>query len=257
MTHLHVPDAYRPTHLLNINAGVNEEPDIDGKFQRASEKCIADAGIFGLKALNMNTNLHLVFPLLYLSIFPERLAACMLSVQKELSSGLISSSYDLSHMHYDDDNAGFYELIIQDALSNQNITFSAPGVEVSRLEKLRRLSDFEPAQKMLHVCVREENKNCMTCGKCVRVITALDALGTIDRFGAVFDLQYFQDHRDEYWGHAIYRARTKLNIICADVLTLLEQSNRTPGEGALKHARMLALVHKMSNAHRREMDGEQ
>ena len=253
MTHLHVPDACKPTHLLNINAGVYEKPDIEGKFRRASEKCIADAGAFGLKALNMDTNLHLVFPLLYLSVCPERLAACMLSIQKELNSGLISSSYDLSRMKYDDDNAGFYEFIIQDALSNQNITLSAPGVEVSRLEKLRRLSDFEPAQKMLHVCVADEKNNCMTCGKCIRVVTALDALGTLDRFGAVFDLQYFRDHKDEFWGHVIYRAQAKLNMLCADVLTLLKESNKTPGERALIRARMLASVHKASNAHRREM----
>ena len=254
MTHLQVPDAYKPTHLLNINAGVHEEPDIEGKFQRTSEKCIAEAGILGLKALNMDTNLHLVFPLLYLSVYPERLAACLLSIQKELSVGLISSSYDLPHLHYDDDNAGFYELIIQDALSNQNITLSAPGVEVSRLEKLRRLSDFEPAQKMLHVCVKDETNNCMTCGKCVRVVTALDALGTLESFGAVFDLQYFEDHKDEFWGQVIYRGQARLNMLCADVLSLLKRSNRAPGKRALIHARMLASVHKMSNAHRKEME---
>ena len=251
MTHLHVPDAYKPTHLLNINAGVFEEPDIEGKFRRVSEKCIADASALGLKALNMDTNLHLVFPLLYISVCPERLAACLLSIQKKLSSGLVSSSYDLCHLHYDDDNAGFYELIIQDALSNQNITLSAPGVEVSRLEKIRRLSDFEPAQKMLHVCVRDEIKNCTTCGKCARVITALDALGTLDRFGSVFDLQYFRDHKDEFWGQVIYRAHVN-NKLCADILTLLKQTNRTPGERAVLHARMLAAVHKASNAHRRQ-----
>ena len=252
MTHLHVPDAYKPTHLLNINAGVNEEPDIEGKFRRTSEKCSADAGTLGLKALNMDTNLHLVFPLLYISVCPERLAACLLSIQRGFSSGLVSSSYDLCHMHFDDDNAGFYELVIQDVLSNQNITLSAPGVEVSRFEKIRRLSDFEPAQKMLHVCVRDEIKNCSVCGKCARVLTALDALGTIDRFGAVFDLQYFRDHRDEYWGQTIYRAQVN-NKLCADVLAFLKQSGKAPTKGALLHARMLAAVHKASNAHRRAM----
>ena len=149
----------------------------------------------------------LVFPLLYLSVCPERLAACMLSVQKELSAGFISSTHYLGHMSYQDNDAAFYELVIQDALSNQNITLSAPGVEVTRIEKLRRLSDFKPAQKMLHVCVMKEKTNCMTCGKCVRVVTALDAMGTLERFGAVFDLKYYRDHKDEIWGQVIYRAQ--------------------------------------------------
>ena len=251
MTHLHAPDAYKPTHLLNINAGVFEGADHKEKFQRASEKCIADAGIFGLKALNMDTNLHLVFPLLYLSVCPERLAACMLSVQKELSAGFISSTHYLGHMSYEDNDAAFYELVIQDALSNQNITLSAPGVEVTRIEKLRRLSDFEPAQRMLHVCVMSGKTNCMTCGKCVCVVTALDAMGTLERFGAVFDLKYYRDHKDEIWGQVIYRAQ--LNEHYAEVLAVLKESNKTPGEGALSRARILAAVHKASNAHRRAM----
>ncbi len=253
MTHLDAQDAYKPTHLLNINAGVYEEPDIGEKFRQTSEKCIGVAAAFGLKALNMDTNLHRVFPLLYLSVCAERLAACLLAIQKELSTGLVSSSYDLGRLKYEDDNAGFYELIIQDALSNQNISLFAPGAEVTRLEKIRRLSDFEPAQKMLHVCVRDEINNCSACGKCIRVMTALDALGTLDRFGAVFDLQTFREHRDEYWGHVVYRAQAHLNMLCADVLTLLRQSGRSPGEKALIRARMLAAVYKASNAHRRKM----
>lgn len=158
----------------------------------------------------------------------------------------LSGSYN-----YEDNDAAFYELVIQDVLSNQNITLSAPGVEIPRIEKLRRLSDFEPAQKMLHVCVRNSKNNCMTCGKCVHVVTALDALGTLDRFGAVFDLQYYREHKDEFWGQVIYRAQ--LDVHYAEVFTVLKQSNKTPGEGALCRARILASVHKASNAHRRAL----
>lgn len=136
-------------------------------------------------------------------------------------------------------------LFIQDALSNQNITLSAPGVEVTRIEKLRRLSDFEPAQRMLHVCVMSGKTNCMTCDKCVRVVIALDAMGTLERFGAVFDLKYYRDHKEEIWGQVIYRAQ--LNEYYAEVLAVLKESNKTPGEGALSRARILAAVHKASN----------
>jgi hypothetical protein len=121
------------------------------------------------------------------------------------------------------------------------------GVEVSRIEKIRRLSTFEPAQKKLHVCVRDEEHHCMRCGKCVRVLTALDALGTIDRFGEVFDLEYFYEHRDEIWGQAIYEGQH--NVHFAESLAVLKQSGRTPGKRAMLRARMLEVANKAAHEH--------
>ena len=250
MTNLDAPEGYRPTHLLNINAGVFEEPDIDGKFKRASEKCRKDAMKFGLEALSMNTNLHLVFPKFYLSVYPSRLASCMLAIQKKFMSGLIAGSVELNRMHYNDEVAGFYELIIQNSLSNQNIALSAPGIEVSRAEKIRRIADFEPAQKMLHVCVKSEDRNCMTCDKCTRVIAVLDALGKIDNFGEAFDLDYFREHYDEIWGQVVYGRNY---IHSAEALAILKQSGRTPSKRAFIRARMLEAAHKAAEEHRTEI----
>lgn len=250
MTHLNAPDGFCPTHLLNLNAGVFEEPDIAGKFQEASERCIRDAKRLGLEALNMDTNLHLVFAQHYLSVVTLRLGACVLALQKMFGAGHISATYGLGQMCYNDDNAGFYEMIIVSTLTNQNIVISAPGVEVNRIEKIRRLSDFEPAQKMLHVCVKSEDHNCAKCGKCVRVISALDALGKIDRFGEVFDLEYVRKHYDEIWGQVIYSRR---NVHCAEALAALKRSGRTLSQRAFIRARMLEAAHKAAEEHRKEI----
>ena len=250
MTHLDAPEGFRPTHLLNINAGVFEEPAIDGKFKRASEKNAKDAEKFGLEALSINTDLHIVFPMFYLSVYPSRLASCMLALQKKFRSGLISGSVELNRMHYNDEVAGFYELIIQNSLSNQNINLSAPGIEVSRAEKIRRIADFEPAQKMLHVCVKSEDSNCMTCDKCTRVIAVLDALGKIDNFGDAFDLDYFRKHYDEIWGQVVYGRNY---IHSAEALAILKHSGRKPSKKAYMIARMLEAAHKAAESHRTEI----
>ncbi len=57
---------------------------------------------------------------------------------QSFGTGMISSSYELKYLGIDENVEGYYEFLTQSALSNQNITLRVPGVEISRIEKLRR-----------------------------------------------------------------------------------------------------------------------
>lgn len=252
MANLKAPEGCKVTHFMNMNAGVFLEPDIDGQFKESSEKCMREAKAFGLQALCINTNIHLVFYAFYMTVCPEMLTSCMLAVQKSFHMGLISTTGDIRYMSYDDNIASLCMPVLIDCLSTQNITICAPGGEVSRIEKIRQLSDFEPAHKMLHVCVKEINKNCMKCGKCDRTLAALDALGTLDRFGESFDLKYFEKHRDEIWGRVLH---DRNRIHCAEPLAALEKSGRKPSKRAQMIARMLDAALKAANTHESEIMG--
>jgi hypothetical protein len=245
------PKGFRPTHLLNINAGVYEEPDIAGKFARSSEKTIRDAEYFGLKALNIDTNLHETFPDLYISVFGFRLGAALLAVQKSFRTGMISSSYELKYLGIDENVEGYYEFLTQSSLSNRNITLRVPGVEISRIEKLRRLADFPPAHDRLFVCVKEEGRNCCRCDKCARVISALDALGRLEEFGGSFDLSYVHDNIDDIWGKVIHGA--KESVYCAEPVGMYRRSGRSFSPKALLRAKMLDAAQKAAANHEKEI----
>lgn len=254
MHNLEAPEkGYRLTHLLNINAGVFEEPDIEGKFDTARKLCKKAAAHFGLESLSIDTNIHQLFPALYLSVCAFRIASAMLALQKGFKAYLFSSTYDLRTFDYVDDNAGFYEYAILSSLSNQNIHFVDCGCEVTRIEKLRQISDFKPALEMLQVCVKEQDKNCMRCGKCIRTTAALYALGKLENFDRVFDVPYFYEHKDEILGDILFH---KANIHYGEIISLIEKKGMEFSPRARHRARILAAADKAAKAHASALTGD-
>lgn len=54
------------------------------------------------------------------------------------------------------------------------------------------------------MCLVSE-KNCGTCEKCVRTLLGIDALGKIDAFANVFDVDYYKAHKKWYLQRMMYR----------------------------------------------------
>lgn len=42
-------------------------------------------------------------------------------------------------------------------------------------------------------------KNCGRCEKCTRTLLALDALGALDKYRDVFDVDYYLSHKQSYF----------------------------------------------------------
>lgn len=72
--------------------------------------------------------------------------------------------------------------------------FISTGGSLDRITKTKTIADYAPAYKYLNVCVTAI-ENDSTCFKCVRTMLTLDALGKLDKFSAVFDVQYYMNHR--------------------------------------------------------------
>ena len=111
-----------------------------------------------------------------------------------------SSGYDLQESFSLTDNerysADHYELLSLDCFSTPSLQIYSEGCAITRFEKERDLADWPPAQKYLHVCTNEKGPNCNTCPKCLRTLTALDALGCLQRFDNVFDVAAYCARRD-------------------------------------------------------------
>ena len=96
-----------------------------------------------------------------------------------------SAGYDLQEAFSLRDNerhsSDHYELLSLDCFSTRTLQIYSEGMAITRFEKERELADWPPAQKYLHVCTMDTGPNCGHCSKCLRTLTALDALGCLQR----------------------------------------------------------------------------
>lgn len=82
---------------------------------------------------------------------------------------------------------GFYSTInhtVVPLFSHSSFRTIVHGPSVRKIDKLKSLSDWQPSHAHLLVCFAKPNgmKNCGTCIKCCHTMTALDMLGTLDRY---------------------------------------------------------------------------
>lgn len=92
---------------------------------------------------------------------------------------------------------GSYEMFSLPLFSTRNLRIYSEGEGLSRLQKLKTVAEYEPSFKYLNVCLRQE-VNCNICEKCVRTILDLDALGVLDRYKNVFDVDYYRKNKKWY-----------------------------------------------------------
>ena len=68
---------------------------------------------------------------------------------------------------------------------------------MSRMTKLKKVVKYAPSYKYLNVCL-EDGDNCGKCEKCVRTLLGIDALGALDNYAEVFDIDYYRKHKKWY-----------------------------------------------------------
>lgn len=125
-------------------------------------------------------------------------AFVILMFQKSLSKYYYSSTYSYREFELNiNEDPSHYELLLTRVFSVNGLEIWPIGGEVSRLQKVRSIATYKPSYKYLNVCVAD-SKNEMHCFKCVRTLLELDAAGSIDKYGAVFDIDYYYKNRDTY-----------------------------------------------------------
>lgn len=118
-------------------------------------------------------------------------------------------------------DVGYSEPYALHLLSTDDLTCISSGSRYSRLEKTINISQFEPTYRYLDVCVDPaaggDKPNCSRCWKCSRALLTFEALGVLDRYHEVFDLDVFRAHRDRYIATTLHDMSRK-NPNDADVL---------------------------------------
>ena len=98
-------------------------------------------------------------------------------------------------------DGSYFDLFDLPRMSCENLTAYVTSEDATKVEKEAAIADFEPAQKFLTVCGIEYGggdlhgkQNCSKCIKCVRTMSGFYAMGKLDNFREVFDVDDYKAH---------------------------------------------------------------
>lgn len=190
--------------LFFFNCGINgvfKENFTTDFAQSRCQRSMALAREIGLPLCPIDTNLH-DFGLkethetwVFLATY-----SCALALQSAVRRYYISSGYSYAEIKgngikYDRyDFAGYCESFFVPLIQTERLELIVDGCQYRRVDKIKKLADWDIARKYLNVCVMysEQTSNCGLCHKCLRTLLALEILGKLDDFAGVFDLERYR-----------------------------------------------------------------
>lgn len=216
------------SHLLNtlayFNAGssyyqgdCSMQTELAEGRRRLAEKFAEE---YGYNLLYIESNLPLIYSKYHAYSHVENhtyiMLFCSYMIQGSIRHYYYSSGYSYNEFSFEaiekiHGDASHYDLFTLKMASIGGMQYHSTGAEVTRFEKTRSLVNYEPAQRHLNVCVQSLS-NCCTCSKCIRTIFTLEALGALEKFSDVFDIDKFQQRRS-FWLQELYKAATYDNDI--------------------------------------------
>ncbi len=199
----------KPTHLIFNKVGAQHSDKYGEEQHRFRiDNARALASEQGLPLIEVESNVQLLIPLKHIVHGGYRNAFVILAMQRGISAYFLASSRTFAQLDLTRHREAFpsYDLVQLDTFSTPSLQFYSAGANISRFEKTAVVSSFPPSYKYLNVCfwVKGEGKNCtIHCEKCQRTILQLEALGCLDRYGEVFDLELYRKNRKRIFRDAV------------------------------------------------------
>ena len=128
----------------------------------------------------------------YSSLFPVYCLQKLYSIYYYASAG-----FGYHEFRLDERDCGAYELLSLPLFSTNRLRIYSEGEGFSRMDKLKDIVRYKPSYKYLNVCLSSED-NCGKCEKCIRTLLGIDALGVLDKYKDVFDIEYYRKHKQWY-----------------------------------------------------------
>lgn len=193
--------SYNITHLTFFNAGASGQYGGEKARERYLSridfiKDVADS--LGKKLVCIDTNINEFLGQNHQATHSFRTLAIPLLLQKLFSKYYFASGMQFKKFCFLEKDCASYDLLNVQCFSTENLQFYSSGGEVSRLEKVKFISDFDVTYSKLNVCIFEDI-NCSRCEKCRRTMMELYALGRLGKYKSVFDLNYFEKNKKSYW----------------------------------------------------------
>lgn len=209
------------THLCLFNVGSHDIGAEDPAEMERSRIALAEkfCAENGYAFLHVASNVHDFSPN-YTRYYSILNAAAVMALPKLLCAYYVSSTYSVSEFHLTATDLTHFEIFVLDALSTRTLKFYSTGTEVSRFEKVKRLTAFPQSFAFLNVC-NTYSKNCGVCVKCLRTLYALDILDALDAYAAVFDVEAYRENRSRAIAECWVRAHLAKDGFCREMLPAL------------------------------------
>ena len=207
-------DEYNITHLTFFNAGShgNFGGDKARKLFNDRLKTIKEfCKEYNYNLVSVDSNMNELMMMNHKKTHSFRTLGCVLALQKLFRIYYFASGYHYNEMKIDENSCGHYDTLTVQCLSNQNLTIYSSGMEVSRIEKVKYISNYKETYKWLNVCITSD-KNCGKCSKCIRTMTELDSIGKLKCYGEAFDITSFQNRRTKILADIIAGQRDKSSV---------------------------------------------
>ena len=177
----------------------------------------AAAEDIGLPLYSMESNVHIFNGVIvqmrqkFISMSYIALYSCILALGNAISRYYISngSSYEEKKMfreHYhDNDMAGFCDMYLVPLVSNERTDLIIDGCQYRRVDKLKKIVDWDITKKHLNVCWTNnpDGSNCGVCPKCLRTLFPLEIMGKLDDYAKVFDIEQYMKNSFAYKVHCV------------------------------------------------------
>jgi len=209
---------YRLTHGVDYNIGIyggiesRSEKLLQEKAQRISGEC-------NLKFVMVSSNTCLqLYEKAHAPIVPCIFMGATLAIQKLFSVYYYSSAFSAADFQFSEADAAYYDLLNIHCLSTQNTTFYSSGIETTRLRKVEYITNYPFTYQNLSVCLNsnQDSGNCGRCAKCTRTMAELEALGKLDKYSEVFDVQAFRNDPGYHWGYVLLKSRS--DSFCKEII---------------------------------------
>lgn len=152
-----------------------------------------------LQIICVDTNLYEALPEHYYQIYSFRNIACALALQGLFSIYLLSSEGGMESFRLNLNICSRYDLLTINYASTESLCFYLSGAEKKRWEKIEALTKWPPSYRWMHPCTAGivTQRNCGHCKKCIRDLTVLYALGQLEKYKKIFDIEDYRKHLSE------------------------------------------------------------
>jgi len=158
------------------------------------------------KLVSVDTNMNELIMMNHKKTHSFRTIGCVLALQKLFGKYYFASGYHYNEMRIDEGSCGHYDTLNVQNLSTESLVFYSSGLEVTRMEKVKYISNFKETYSWLNVCVTSD-KNCGKCNKCIRTEAELDSIDMLNKYDAVFNVVEFEKNKNKILSQIISESR--------------------------------------------------